>query len=111
VKSAFLTVLLAVLLIAGCGGPELRIEVVPERDVARVYFKPTKDATGNEISQRGPEIYLGETPVEWEVPEHLLGGAGQARLEFSGGKQNEVWITILPDRDTYVKVAPPPIVK
>ena len=105
-------VLAAIAVLAvGCGGPELRIEVHPEKDVARVYFKPTKDSVGNDYSLKGGEIFIGETPTDWEIPPQYLGGNGYARLEFLSGRSNEVWFPIMKDKDTIVRVAPPATVK
>ena len=98
-------------LLAGCGGPELRVETLPPVP-GSAYFRPTRDGAGNEFPQTTQEVALGPVPTGWEIPPQFLGGHGYVRVDFGGGRSNEVYdFAIFKDKDTVVRVAPPPVVK
>jgi hypothetical protein len=93
--------------LAGCGGPELRIETLSNKEPAQVFFKPTHDGEGNEIPATAPEKFIGELPTDWEIPPHLLGGRGLARVQFADGATQEARFSILREKDTLIRVSKP----
>lgn len=104
--------LVPLVLAAGCGGPDLRVETLPPVPGV-AYFKPVRDGQGNEYPQNTPETAIGAVPTSWAIPPALLGGHGYVRVDFGGGRDPGVVydFAIFKDKDTVVRLAPPPVVK
>jgi len=98
----------ALLAFSGCSGHELIVKPLDGEQEGRVYFRALQSGEGDDLSKSSREAEIGEMPTEWELPESLYGGKGQARVVYGDGTERLVeFFHIQKDKDTIIRVSKP----